>query len=170
MTEMPHDKTPTGDPTTENSLPETPTDAPRRVGRGDAWLVWAVSLGAIAVPVIVLFTLNCLHTDSWRWDGVANSFDRGDFLVPVLILAADTVRRMWREATCTGGLAAFRILATFLCTVFCIACFAGVVVAAGTIGAVEGTAIARLTIGALVIALVFGTVAVGLPAKEASGG
>ena len=155
-----------GDGDSKQAGPDT-ADARQQTSRGDAWFVYAVSLGAIAIPVITLFTINYLHTDHFRWDDVATSFDRGDFLVPVLILAADTIRRMWREASCAGLLSGFRLLATVVCTVFCIACFAGVVAATGTTTATERTALGQLTVSALVVGLVFGTVAMGLPLKRA---
>jgi hypothetical protein len=169
---MADEVTPPVAPRIESAPPEgsdrAATGTAPRASRGDAWLVWGVSLGAIVVPVITLLTLDFLQHDSWRWNGVATAFDRGDFLVPVLILAADTVRRLWREVTCTGVAAAFRVLATIVCTVFCIACFVGIVVAAGTTDSTERTGIAQLTVGALIAALSFGTVTVGLPAREAS--
>lgn len=146
--------------------PSQPPVAAQKTGRGDGWLIWGVSLGAIAVPVIILLTIGSLKADSMRWGGVDATFDRGDYLVPVLILIADTVRRMWREATCSGWwLAGFRIVATIICTVVWIACFAGIVVAAGTTSPTERTGIAQLTVSALVVALAFGTIAVGLPAR-----
>jgi hypothetical protein len=159
----------TGTATPEDADPGQPPAATQKMRRGDAWLIWGVSLGAIAVPVIILLTIDSLQTDSWRWNGVAAAFDHGDFLVPVLILIADTIRRLWREAACSGWLlVGFRILATIVCTVFCIACFAGIVVATETTSPTERTAVAQLTLSALVVALAFGTVAVGLPAREAA--
>lgn len=140
----------------------------RRSSHGDAWLIWLLSLGAIAVPVVILLTIDSLKHDAWRTEDVRHAFYRGDFLVPVLIIGADTIRRWWREVSCGGFLALIRLIATFICTTMCIACFAGTVVSVIASSRLTEVGIAQLTIAGLVIAIIFGTVAVGLPGREAA--
>jgi hypothetical protein len=80
------------------------------------WLPWLLPNGAIGLAVIVLlFT----QVSKNRWDLIAQSVHRGDFLIPIIIICADAFLR-WRGTEFGDSLNAF--LAPFF------GCFSGALV------------------------------------------
>jgi hypothetical protein len=86
--------------TTTGDTPEVP-GAPVVPGTpvvsklGEHWASWLVALSAIAVPVFVLLAWYSMAKANLVWSGVNVATRRGDFLVPVLILCVESVRRWW---------------------------------------------------------------------------
>jgi hypothetical protein len=142
----------------------------RVLGTADQWFVWLLALGALAVPVIVLVCADSIPKDTLAWHEVYVSVERGDFLVPVMILCAETVRRWWREVRVGPVLKCVRIIATFLCTVAALVCVVATTTAASVaVTAQSGRSIGVITASCLIVALVFGTLAVGVSAGKVGG-
>jgi hypothetical protein len=59
------------------------------------WISWWVALAAIGIPVFVLLAWKSIGEGSLVWSGVASASERGDFLVPVVILCIESLRRWW---------------------------------------------------------------------------
>jgi hypothetical protein len=104
------------------------------------------------------------------WHEVDVAVQRGDFLVPVMILCAETVRRWWREVEPGMILKVFRVLATIACTAAAFVCVVATTTAASVaITAQTGRSIATITASCLVVAVIFGTMAVAATASKAGG-
>jgi hypothetical protein len=76
------------------------------------WLPWVLPLGAIALPEIILVILGTGLAKHMTTDLAAESVDRGDLLIPVIIICAEAFRRWWETkfnnvgvAACAGFLA-----------------------------------------------------------------
>jgi hypothetical protein len=74
-----------------SDAPDTPVVA----RLGEHWASWFVALSAIAVPAFVLIAWYSMAKAGLAWSGVDVATRRGDFLVPVLILCVESVRRWW---------------------------------------------------------------------------
>jgi hypothetical protein len=130
-------------------------------GAGDHWLAWVIALAAIAVPVIVLVVVDWIPGHAGAWHGVNVSVQRGDFLVPVMILCAETIRRWWRDVP-TGPIVKWmRIAATLVCALAVLVCLVATVAAAiAPITKASGSSIGEITLYCVIVAIIFGTLAV----------
>ena len=151
--------------------PHSPFDiatiAPKRLRsasslrRADNWFVWLLELAAIAVPVLVLLCADSIPKDHVTWAKVAVSVDRGDFLVPVLILCVDTVRRWWHEARHRLIFKIVRWVATIGCSAAAIVCLIAMTTAANVkVTAETGRSITIITEWWMAAAIAFGTAGV----------
>ena len=70
-------------------------DTPAVSKLGEHWASWLVTLSAIVVPVFVLFGWYLIANPDLIMSGVNAATRRGDFLVPVLILCVESIRRWW---------------------------------------------------------------------------
>jgi hypothetical protein len=156
---------PTETPTTE----ATPTASKKDLRRvGDRWLEWFLPVLAIALPTFILIIIPYIRQDITTWGQVDLSAQRGDYLIPVLILCAETVRRWCRGVKCRGHLLrGVRIAAVSFCALALIACFASAIAAVEfTPTRASSRSIVTITAWGLIPSLVFGTVAVAAPQKE----
>lgn len=136
-------------------------------GKADHWLVWWLALAAVAIPVIVLFSAASIPKDSLIWSQVAIAVQRGDFLVPVLILSLDTMRRWLREVECGTFLRIIKPIACALCVGAAFICLIATSQAASlAITADAGKAIEQITMMCMVVPLSFGTLAVSISASQ----
>lgn len=166
--------TATGESVTESIAPP-PEQAsaellPERHGlaRGDHWFVWLLALGTVAVPIVVLVCADSIPRDRLVWHQAGVAVQRGDFLVPVMVLCAETVRRWWREVEPGTILKILRILATVACTAAAFVCVVATTTAAsGAITPQTGRSITTITAGCLVVVVVFGTMAVAAAGRKA---
>lgn len=147
--------------------PGMSSPTPPRLANGDHWFIWVLALAALAVPVIVLLCVDSIPKDTFAWHDVAVSIDRGDFLIPVMALCVETVRRWWREVEAQRSFKAVRILATFACSAAGLVCVIATTTAASVALSVDtGRSITMITGACLVPAVAFGTLAVWLCARD----
>ena len=70
------------------------------------WLPWLIPMAAIAIPEILLIVIGTAKDSGDVSMGLATrSVDRGDLLIPVIIICAEAFRRWW-DTTFTSTLAA----------------------------------------------------------------
>jgi hypothetical protein len=135
---------------------------------GDPWSVWLLALAAIMVPVVVLLCVGSIPVDRVAVGDLSTAARRGDFLVPVLILCAETIRRWCRDVHCGRILRFVRIFAVTTCGLAGSICFSATVIAAKVdITPAVGASLITITWWCLVVALVFGTWAVAASCREA---
>jgi hypothetical protein len=147
-----------------------PPGPPGRIRPGDPWFVWLLALAAIALPVVVLLCVGSIPLDRVTWVDVGTAAKRGDFLVPVLILCAETIRRWCREVKCGHFLIVVRIFAVGMCGLAGAICFSATVIAANVeVTRAGGDSLVTITWWCLVAAFVFGTWAVAVSGGEARG-
>jgi hypothetical protein len=129
---------------------------------GDRWLVWILAIVSIAAPVILLLCAYSIPKADMSWYGVLLAVRRGNFLMPAMLLCAETVRCWWSEAKVKRRSWGWvRITATFTCTVAVVICISATTIASLVPAKPEvGLSITIITSGSLSAALVFGTAAV----------
>jgi len=130
--------------------------------RHDHWIGWLLTLAAVALPVVVLLAADSIPRATLAWHYVALSVQRGDFLIPVLILCAEGIRRWWREVNCkTAALRFIRFLATAVCGACIVICLISTAIATSlNVTADIGKSVTTITGVCFVAALAFGTSAV----------
>ena len=69
------------------------------------WLPWALPLAAIALPEIILIIIGSGVAKHMTTDLAAKSVDRGDLLIPVIIICAEAFRRWWETKFNKTGVA-----------------------------------------------------------------
>jgi uncharacterized membrane protein len=115
----------------------------------------------------VLLVVYSIPKDSLAWHAVSISIERGDFLIPVLILCLDAIRRWWFDVRCGRVLSAIRIVATILCVFAAIVCLVATTAAANeAVTSASGRSITVITWWCLAVGFTFGTLAVSSPAKQ----
>ena len=146
--------------------PETPHPAFKEMG--DRLLEWLLPILAIVLPATFLILIPFVQKNIVTWSNVSLSAKRGDYLIPVLILCAETVRRWCREVSCRGRiLQVVRFVAVSMCTVALLISFASsVALTEFTLTPASGRSIVTITAWCLIPSFVFGTIAVVLPPKE----
>jgi hypothetical protein len=116
---------------------------------------------AIILPGLVLLVTYSYPRGAISWHTVDVSVRRGDFLIPVLILCVESVRRWWREVKMGTILWPFRIVATIGCGGAAVVCFAAMASAADSaLTNAAGDSAINVTKWSLITGLVFGTLAV----------
>jgi hypothetical protein len=147
--------------------PGGPKEAGEPGRKEDHWLVWLLALAAVAIPVVVLFSAASIPKDSLIWSQVATAMQRGDFLVPVLILSLDTMRRWLREVECGKFLRIIKPIACVLCVGTAFICLVATSQAANlAITADAGKAIEQITMMCMIVPVSFGTFAVSISGQE----
>jgi hypothetical protein len=137
---------------------------------GDRWLEWFLPVLAIALPAFFLIIIPFVRKNIMTWGEVDLSAQRGDYLIPVLILCAETMRRWCREVQCRGRLLrTVRFAAVSVCAIALVVCFASAVVAVEfTPTSASNRSIVTITAWCLIPSFVFGTFAVMAPQRERS--
>jgi hypothetical protein len=70
------------------------------------WLPWALPLGAIALPEIILIIIGTGIAKHMTTNLAAQSVDRGDLLIPVIIVCGEAFRRWWETKFSNTAVAA----------------------------------------------------------------
>ena len=137
-------------------------------GTGDKWLEWFLPVLAIALPAFFLILIPFIQKHITTWGEVDLSAQRGDYLIPVLILCAETVRRWCRVVKCRGRLMrTVRFTAVSVCAIALVVCFASAVVAVEfSPTPASGRSLVTITSWCLIPSFVFGTFAVAAPQRE----
>jgi hypothetical protein len=149
-------------PSEQGAVTAPPEDRPLKEARADHWLAWIIGLAAIAVPVVVLLCTDSIPKDKISWGDVDISMQRGDFLVPAMLLCVETIRRWWRDVECRRFLKFIRHIATALCIAAIVVCLIATTTAAtlAQLSPASGRSLTTITVGCLVISVSFGTLAV----------
>jgi hypothetical protein len=143
-----------------------PTQTRSAAGQS-SWLHWSITVGSIALPILVLLVVYSIPKDSFAWHEVNVSIERGVFLIPVLIMCLDVIRRWWFDVRCGRVLLVVRIIATILCAFAAIVCLVATTAAANeAVTPASGRSITVITWWCLGVAFTFGTLAVSSPAKQ----
>jgi hypothetical protein len=152
---------PTSRAEVDEALVATAPARPRTIAIGDHWVTWLITLCAILLPIVVLLVANSIPKATLTWTEVNVSIQRGDFLIPVLILCLEATRRWWRDVQCGLLLGVIRLVATVLCGAAVVVCLIATTTAATVAVTSEtGRSIAVITGSCFVVALAFGTLAV----------
>ena len=129
----------------------------------DAWLIWLIAIGAIILPVIVLICASSIPSGRLDMTDLHTATGRGDFLVPVLIMCTEAIRRWTREVSGGWLIRTGQILTWALCLPGAIVCFTATVIAAtGATTAATSRSLVTITIGGTIIAAIFGTAGVSV--------
>ena len=114
------------------------------------------------MPVIVLACVSSIPAGRFDFADVSTAVSRGDFLIPVLIMHAETVRRWTREVACPDRYwRGAQILACTVCFLVACVCFAATVISAvDPVTKASSRSLEAITYVALAAALVFGSMAV----------
>lgn len=158
--------TPPATPKDAAPLADTRHAALRKTGEG--WLEWVLPVLAIALPAFFLILIPFIRKNIMTWGEVDLSAQRGEYLIPVLILCAETVRRWCLDVKCRGRLMrAARFAAVSVCAIALVICFVGAVVAVEYDPTpASSRSIVTITAWCLIPSFVFGTCAVMLSQRE----
>jgi hypothetical protein len=132
--------------------------APRR--RRAPWLIYAIAFSAIALPALVLVCVSSIPAGHVEFRDLRTGAGRGEFLIPVLILCAESVRCWLTEVTGGAIIRFVRLTGCAICFVTGVVCFAATVIAAATAAtAASSRSLVGITIVSMIIAAAFGLAA-----------
>jgi fumarate reductase subunit D len=153
-----------GAKTTDKVSGEPETTSRRNGAEPDQWLEWLLPVVAVMLPVIVLLVAYSIPEGKISGHDVDVSMGRGDFLIPVLILCVEAIRRWWQNVDCkTRTLRWSRTAVTMICSLSALVALIATTTAASiAISAKAGHFISVITVLSFVIAFSFGTAAVVL--------
>jgi hypothetical protein len=86
------------------------------------WLPWLIPLLAVALPLLGFIVAASIPTASIRMGEASISLGRGDFLIPVLILCLEAIRRWVFEVRCGKILGRVGASASVLCLAAVVVC------------------------------------------------
>jgi hypothetical protein len=87
------------------------------------WLPWLIPLLAVALPLLGFVVAASIPAAALRSGEASTSLGRGDFLIPVLILCLEAIRRWLFEVKCgkiLGGVGAFSSVLCVAAVVVCL--------------------------------------------------
>jgi hypothetical protein len=134
------------------------------------WLPWALPLGAIGLPEIILVILGTGIAKHMTCALAAESVNRGDLLIPVIIICAEAFRRWWDTEFNNTGVAAcagFFAVISGLFALIAIAAYAVVLANPQTRGFADIAD--TFTWAPLACGLIAGTIAIGQTAPRKTG-
>jgi hypothetical protein len=134
------------------------------------WWPWVLSLVAIALPIVFLLAWYSIDNFAFTWQQVNTSVRRGEFIVPVLILCLETIRRWCWVIKGGKAITVARIAGSSLCILAAFLCLVAMNFVAKNpdkMPVKTGDSIALITISTFVIAAAFGTYAVAWSTKGA---
>lgn len=141
-----------------------PATTPRTHGAAASqWPHWLITFVAIALPILVVLVRYSVPEFALTWHQVNVAIERGDFLVPVLILCLESIRCWCSEVT---GTRRWTRVSRLICSAWCgfaaVTCLIAMTYAAsvGAVTANIGHSIEVITGSSFFTAAVLGTVAV----------
>jgi hypothetical protein len=125
-------------------------------------LIYTIALSAIVLPALVLLCVSSIPAGRFDLTALRTAAGRGEFLIPVFILCAETIR-CWtfeaKPATSVGR--SLRNMLCAACIVTGVVCFTATVTAAAlTVTASTSRSLELITIYGMGIATVCGFIAV----------
>jgi hypothetical protein len=135
----------------------------------DAWLIWSIAVIAIGLPVLILICASSIPVDRMNYASLHVAAGRGEFLVPILIMCAEAIRRWTREIKVKGNscMIAFKVTACLMCASAGIICMTAAIISATTEATqMTGRSITEITLACIMVGVIFGTA--GVVAKPRS--
>jgi hypothetical protein len=127
-------------------------------GTFDAWLIWSIAVIAIGLPVIFLICASSIPTDTIDNHDLTTAAGRGEFLVPVLILCAEAIRRWTREVKGGRLVTALKVCASVFCGLAGIVCMTAAIMSATTAATTQtASSLTAITVSGVIVGGVFGT-------------
>jgi hypothetical protein len=108
------------------------------------WLPWLIPLLAVALPLLGFVVAASIPAAALRMGEASTSLGRGDFLIPVLILCLEAIRRWVFEVKCGKILGRVGACASALCVAAVIICLYAF--SAATSQLVTGDSIRSITV------------------------
>jgi hypothetical protein len=127
----------------------------------DAWLIWSIAVIAIGFPALFLICVSSIPAGKLDFADLHVAVGRGEFLVPVLIMCAESIRRWTREVK--GGLRVlvFQIIAGVGCALAGIVCMTAAIISAMAAATpMTGRSLTTITVACIVVGGMFGTAGV----------
>jgi hypothetical protein len=163
----------------EGSLQRPPGDAGGTTAKSAAaagrkhlllhhWLPWLIPLGAIGLPLLGFIVAGSIPDAALKWGEAPRSLGRGDFLIPVLILCLEAMRRWWFDVKCGWRLGTFALLLCTACLGAVVVCLYSFAVAASspvTSDSIKSVTVITLT--SFAAGLASGTIAVAASTPKA---
>ena len=132
------------------------------------WMPWLIPLLAIALPMLYFIVAASIPTAAWRWGEAGTSLGRGDFLIPVLILCLEAMRRWWSEVKCGWKMGIVRFFSSALCLGAVVVCSDSFSVATSHVVTTQSTkSVSVITWGCFAVGFLSGTIAVWASAPRA---
>lgn len=134
----------------------------------DAWLIWSIAVIAIGFPVFVLICVSSIPVDELDCASLRIAASHGEFLVPILIMCAESIRRWVREVKTKASsyMTAFKAIACLMCASAGAVCMTAAIISATTSAAttkamqMTGQSITEITLACVIVGLIFGTAGV----------
>jgi hypothetical protein len=132
------------------------------------WMPWLIPLLAIFLPMLYFIVAGSIPAAAWRWGEAPTSLGRGDFLIPVLILCLEAMRRWWSEVKCGWKMGIVRVISSGLCLGAVIVCSDSFSVAAShPVTAASTKSVSVITWACFAVGFFSGTIAVWVSAPRA---
>jgi hypothetical protein len=134
------------------------------------WLPWALPLAAIGLPEAILLIIGTGVAKHMTADLAAKSVDRGDLLIPVIIVCGEAFRRWWDtkfDNTLVAALAGFFAVISGCFTFIAVAAYAIVLANPPTRGFADISD--TFTWVPLACGLLAGTIAIGQTTPRKTG-
>jgi len=127
----------------------------------DAWLIWSIAVLAILLPAIFLVCVSSIPAGRLNYADLHVAAGRGEFLVPVLIMCAEAIRRWTREINGGSAVMAFKITASVLCAFSGIICMTAAIISATTAATpMTDRSLIVITQACVIVGGIFGTAGV----------
>jgi hypothetical protein len=127
----------------------------------DAWLIWSIAVIAIGLPTLFLICVGSVPVDRLDYVDLHVAAGRGEFLVPILIMCAESIRRWTREVK--GGLRiiALKVIACLCCALAGTVCMTAAIISAMAAATpTTGRSLTTITLACVTVGVIFGTAGV----------
>ena len=130
-------------------------------GAFDAWLIWSIAVIAIGLPALFLICVSSIPAYRIDCGDLHIAASRGEFLVPVLIMCAESIRRWTREVKGGSRIILYKTVANLLCAIAGIICMtAAIISVTAPPTSLTGKSLTVITITSMLVGLIFGTIGV----------
>ena len=108
--------------TADTILSAGAAQSPTRFDKVKHWLPWVLPLLAVGLPLLGFSVAASIPDFALRAGGAGTSLGRGDFLIPVLILCMEAIRRWLFEVKGGPVLSFFGVVASLICVLAVAVC------------------------------------------------
>lgn len=130
-------------------------------GAFDAWLIWSIAVIAIGLPALFLICVSSIPVYRVDYGDLRIAAYRGEFLVPVLIMCAESIRRWTREVKGGSRIILYKIVANLLCAIAGVICMtAAIISVTAPPTSLTGKSLTVITVTSMLVGLIFGTMGV----------
>lgn len=125
------------------------------------WVPWLIPLLAVALPLLGFVVAASIPAAALRSGEASTSLGRGDFLIPVLILCLEAIRRWLFEVKCGKILGRVGACASVLCLAAVVVCLYSFSAASSQVVTADSIkSVSMITWACFTVGLVTGTMAV----------